>query len=94
MFKQNSVCLRLSDIKFEMDSVSGTGVDEFDSDCLNGIATDSKDYIAIPFAEVTGQDPHSLFCGTNLDGKDLSCNLFQYFKLTVRSNFILFFYFL
>lgn len=61
--------LELSEISFEMDSIAAPG---FDSDCLDGVLNNEKDYIAIPFAEVTGEaDPHSLFCDTSLDEQEL-----------------------
>lgn len=47
----------------------------FDGDCLDNVATNSKDYIAIPFAEVPGEDPHSLFCDTSLNTKSLICKI-------------------
>lgn len=55
-----------------MDGIANSG---FDGDCLNNVATASKDYIAIPFAEVPTEDPHSVFCDTSLDGKSLSCTI-------------------
>lgn len=53
-----------------MDSINGDG---FDGDCLDDDREASKDYIAIPFAEVTGEAPHSLFCGESLNDKVLTC---------------------
>ncbi|XP_037044413.1 uncharacterized protein LOC119080265 isoform X5 [Bradysia coprophila] len=66
-YNENAM-LELSEITFQMD---GIGAPYFDDMCLNGASGDSKDYIAIPFAEVTNQDPHSLFCGDSLDGEDV-----------------------
>ncbi len=55
----------------------------FDSDCLDGDTAAAKDYIAIPFAEVTDEDdPHSLFCDTSLDGQELTC------KMIIASQYI------
>lgn len=60
---------RLYDIKFEMD---GSG-DGFDDECLAG-DDGPKDFIAIPFADVTSDtDPHSLFCLKSLDDEELVC---------------------
>ncbi|KAG4070918.1 hypothetical protein HA402_001355 [Bradysia odoriphaga] len=61
--------LELFEITFQMDGIAAPFVDDM---CLNGVPTDSKDYIAIPFAEVTNQDPHSLFCGDILQDEEVS----------------------
>lgn len=45
----------------------------FDEECLNSVAGDPKDYIAIPFAEGVGEGPHSLFCGNILHRETVSC---------------------
>lgn len=66
---------RLSQISFEMDNIGGAAGDGFDIDCLDDAPTNPKDYIAIPFAEIPGESPHSLFCGTSLQGKTLSCKI-------------------
>lgn len=54
-----------------MDSITAAGP-FFDDGCLDSTAANSKDYIAIPFAEVAGE-PHSLFCGDSLNGEELTC---------------------
>lgn len=63
-----------------MDSIDATVDDGFDINCLDAqpAAAASKDFIAIPFAELDSGDRHSLFCGTSLDQKELSCKIFQY----------------
>jgi len=63
--------LELSEITFQM---AGTGTAGFDADCLDPDvgATSSKDYIAIPFAEVTTpREYHSLFCLDSLNNNRL-----------------------
>lgn len=57
--------------------MDGNGGTSFDLDCLDNINDNAKDYIAIPFAEVPGEVPHSLFCGKSLDTTTLSCKLIQ-----------------
>lgn len=66
------LCLRLSDIEFDMDIIDGDG---FDSECLDDTDANSKDFIAIPFADVATIGRHSLFCGTSLHGGELTCEI-------------------
>lgn len=64
--------------------MSSIGTTEVDSDCLNGDNTVSKDYIAIPFAEVSTLNPqiyHSLFCGTILEDEEVSCKILSMIRL-------------
>lgn len=63
--------LQLSDIKFEMGALAAPPASQFDDGCLISAPTNSEDYIAIPFAEVVGDRPYSLFCGDGLDGESL-----------------------
>jgi len=69
--------LELTGITFSMDSNAAT-LGGFDDECLDVdvAATNKKDYIAIPFAEIfTGlthtREHHSLFCDKSIDGKTL-----------------------